>query len=128
MATVNTTREYETVFILRPDSSEDERTRVFDRITQVMERLDGHLIKREEWGKRKLAYHIRKHSQGLYFYYKYLGYNDLVAEIERNFRLLDPVLKYLTVKLDSDVDREARMSGPNEDDERSALRDKDEEE
>jgi len=48
MATVNTTREYETVFILRPDSSEDKRARVFDRITQVMERLDGHLLKRED--------------------------------------------------------------------------------
>jgi len=64
----------------------------------------------------------------LYFYYKYLGYNDLVAEIERNFRLLDPVLKYLTVKLDADVDREARISGSKEEEESSALRDQEEEE
>ena len=68
-------------------------------------KLEGTLLKREFWGRRKLAYEIQKYPYGLYYYFQYLGYNDLVGELERNFRILEPVLKYMTVKLNDDVDR-----------------------
>ncbi|OIP40858.1 MAG: 30S ribosomal protein S6 [Deltaproteobacteria bacterium CG2_30_63_29] len=103
------TREYETIFILRPDLLEEDRTKVIERVQGTIEKLGGAILKTEDWGKRKLAYNIKKNSHGIYFYYQYLGFNDLVTELERNFRILEPVLKYLTIKLD-EVDREARIA------------------
>lgn len=111
---VRTTREYETIFIIRADANEEERKRVFDRIDKVMDTLDGHILQRDDWGKRKLSYRMKKHSHGVYYYYRYLAYGDLVAELERNFRLLEPVLKFLTVKLGDDLDRDARIAEDQE--------------
>lgn len=104
------TREYETIFILRPDALEDDRTKVIERFESIINRLEGHILRKEEWGKRKLAYRIQKHNQGIYYYYLYLGYGDLIGELERNLRILEPVMKYLTVKIDEDLDREERIS------------------
>jgi small subunit ribosomal protein S6 len=101
-----TVREYETVFILRSDVLDEERTKVLNRMSGIVEKLDGQLLMQEEWGKRKLAYKIQKNTYGIYFYMRYLGYNDMVAEIERNLRILEPVIKYMTVKLGDDVDVE----------------------
>jgi small subunit ribosomal protein S6 len=111
---VRTCREYETIYILRPDTKDEDRKRVSERLDAVMDRLDGKVLIRDDWGKRKLSYRINKAMQkfthGYYFYIQYLGYSDLVSELERNLRLLDPVLKFLTVKLDEDLDREARLT------------------
>jgi small subunit ribosomal protein S6 len=111
---VRTCREYETIYILRPDTKEEDRKRVVERLDGVLDRLDGKILLRDDWGKRKLSYRINKAMQkfthGYYFYIQYVGYSDLVAELERNLRLLDPVLKFLTVKLDEDIDREARIA------------------
>ncbi|MBH23828.1 MAG: 30S ribosomal protein S6 [Myxococcales bacterium] len=109
-------REYETVFIMRPDATEEMTARVRERIDSVSERLGGHIINYDDWGKRKLAYEIRDRTaqrrlqKGLYVYMRYLGGNDLVPELERNFRLLEPVLRYMTIKLDEDVIASERLA------------------
>lgn len=103
-----TIREYETVFILRSDILDDDHKKVLERMNGIIERLEGHILIQEDWGKRKLAYKIEKNSHGLYHYLRYLGYNDMVSEIERNLRILEPVLKYMTIKLDDDVDVDKR--------------------
>ncbi len=105
-----TVREYETVFILRSDVLDDEKNKVLERMNSIIEKLDGTLLMREEWGKRKLAYRIEKNIYGIYYYMHYLGFNDMVAEIERNLRILEPVIKYMTVKLGDDVDVEKRKA------------------
>ncbi len=105
-----TVREYETVFILRSDVLDEERSKVLNRLNGIVEKLDGHILMQEEWGKRKLAYKIQKNAYGIYYYLRYLGYNDMVAEIERNLRILEPVIKYMTVKLGDDVDVEKRKA------------------
>ncbi len=110
----NTVKEYETVFILKPDIVEDELTKVTDRLAGIFERLNGHVLLEEDWGKRKLAYQVKKNAYGIYRYYRYLGYNDLVAEIERNLRILEPVIKFMTVKLADDVDAEERKAHAGE--------------
>ena len=103
-----TVREYETVFILRSDVLDEDRTKVLNRMSSIVEKLNGQILMQEEWGKRKLAYKIQKNAYGIYYYLRYLGYNDMVAEIERNLRILEPVIKYMTVKLGEDVDAEKR--------------------
>jgi small subunit ribosomal protein S6 len=105
-------REYETIYILEPNIDPDEADRVATRLKDVITARSGKLIKIDNWGKRKLAYPIRKSSRGVFVFVKYLGFEDIVAEIERNLRLLDPVVRYQTVVMKSDVQLEAYQIDP----------------
>jgi small subunit ribosomal protein S6 len=105
-------REYETIYILEPNIDPDEADRVASRIKEVISARNGNLLKIDNWGKRKLAYPIRKSSRGVFVFLKYLGYEDMVAEVERNLRLLDPVVRYQTVVMKSDVQPETYAIDP----------------
>lgn len=107
-------REYETIYILRPDISNDAAEKVIERAKDVIARLDGTLTKLDNWGKRKLAYPIQKNTRGIFVYLKYIGFNDLVAELERNLRLLDEVVRFQTVLLEEDVDPASVSVDPEE--------------
>src|SRR5262249_22949020 len=93
----NRAREYETIYILKPDVDADTAERVGGRVADVVGREAGRLTKVESWGRRRLAYDIGKQKRGVYFYLKYLGNGRTVSEIERNLRLTDGVMKYQTV-------------------------------
>ena len=101
-------REYETIFILTPDTPNEGVAKVNDRIKGIVESMGGTVLKVDNWGKRKLAYEVAKQLKGIYLYWQYLGSAGLVAELERNLRMLDTVIRYMTVKLDKDVDPTAR--------------------
>jgi small subunit ribosomal protein S6 len=107
-------REYETIYILRSDVDNARAEKVVDRARDVISRLDGTLTKLDNWGKRKLAYPIQKSSRGIFVYLKYVGYNDLVAELERNLRLLDEVVRFQTVLLAEDIDPASVAVDPEE--------------
>jgi len=107
-------REYETIYILRPDVSNDAAEKIVDRAKDVIARLDGTLTKLDNWGKRKLAYPIQKNTRGVFVYLKYVGFNDLVAELERNLRLLDEVVRFQTVLLHEDIDPASVTVDPEE--------------
>ncbi|WP_437809734.1 30S ribosomal protein S6 [Sorangium sp. So ce1078] len=97
-------REYETIYILRPDIDADGAERIGSRLAEVVSREAGRLTKVETWGRRRLAYDIAKHRRGVYVYLKYLGGGKVVSEIERNLRLFDGVLKYQTVLVRNDIE------------------------
>jgi small subunit ribosomal protein S6 len=107
-------REYETIYILRPDVDNDVAEKVVDRAKDVIARLDGTLTKLDNWGRRRLAYPIQKNNRGLFVYLKYVGYGDLVAELERNLRLLDEVVRFQTVLLAEDIDPASVAVDPEE--------------
>lgn len=96
-------REYETTYILTPDVSPEDRQKVADRVQAVIEKSSGSIRRVEDWGRRKLAYEINKHAYGNYVYTRYSAEGTAIAEIERNLRLLDAVIKFLTVKLEADA-------------------------
>jgi len=100
-------REYETIYILRPDVDADAAERVSTRVSEVMGRENGRLTKVELWGRRRLAFEVAKHRRGVYVYLKYLGSGRTVAEIERNLRLMDQVIRYQTVLLRGDLEVES---------------------
>ncbi len=102
----NRAREYETIYILKPDIDADTAEKVGNRIAETVGRESGRLTKVESWGRRRLAYDIGKQRRGVYMYLKYLGNGRTVSEIERNLRLADGVIKYQTVLLRSDVEAE----------------------
>jgi small subunit ribosomal protein S6 len=97
-------REYETIYILRPDIDAEAAEKVGTRVAEAVDREKGRLTKVELWGRRRLAYDIAKHRRGVYIYLKYLGTGATVSEIERNLRLSDGVIKYQTVLVGNDVE------------------------
>jgi small subunit ribosomal protein S6 len=97
-------REYETIYVLRPDVARDAQERVAGRVTEVVGKEGGRLTQLEAWGRRALAYPVSKHKRGIYVYLKYVGGGAVVNEIERNLRMLDEVLKYQTVKIGDDIE------------------------
>jgi len=109
-----TKREYETIFILRPDTNQDGIHTVNTRVRGIVDQMGGRVIKLDNWGKRKLAYEVKKQLKGIYLYWQYLGSAGMVEEIERNLRMLDNVIRYYTVKVDENVDPTARPEAISE--------------
>jgi small subunit ribosomal protein S6 len=97
-------REYETIYVLRPDIDAESAEKIGNRVSEAVDREKGRLTKVELWGRRRLAYDIAKHRRGVYIYLKYLGTGSTVNEIERNLRLSDGVIKYQTVLVGNDVE------------------------
>ena len=100
-------RRYETLFIVTPDSSEEDLKAVATKIKGVVTGMNGIVASYDEQGRKKLAYSVKKQTKGYYVLMDYVGSSDIVSELERNMRLDDRVLKYLTVKLADQVDPES---------------------
>ena len=107
-------REYETIYILRSDVDVETAERVQARVGDAIEREHGRLVKVEAWGRRRLAYPIGKQRRGVYVYLKYLGGGGLVAEVERNLKLQDSVVKFMTVQSKDEVDPAQVQIDPEE--------------
>lgn len=114
-----TSREYETVYILRPNTANDGVAEVNTKVKGIIEGLGGKILKVDNWGKRRLAYEVSKERKGIYLYWRYLATAGVVEEAERNLRMLDSVIRYMTVKVDENVVADAR---PTEIDEASYER------
>ena len=99
-------RRYETIVIVDPDLSNEQRLPVFERLKDLIVQQGGFLVIVDEWGDKRLAYEIKKRSHGYYVRLDFCGTGALVNEIERFFRIDERVLKYMTVLLDKDADVE----------------------
>jgi len=99
-------RKYETIFIVDPDISEEERRPIFARLDEMIPQYNGLVIEYDEWKMRKLAYEIKKKKRGYYVRLEYCGDGALVDEIERLFRIDERILKFMTVQMEAQVDIE----------------------
>ncbi len=98
----NTTEKlsgYESTYITRSELTDEALKTLQERLNQVVASFQGEVVLTEDWGKRKLAYPIQKESRGHYTYVVYTGKPGVVHEMERNLRLHDHVLRFLTVNL-----------------------------
>lgn len=100
-------RDYETVYILRPTVDSDQAKKVADRVQEVMTKSGAKLTKVETWGVRRLAYAIAKHRRGIFVYIRFSAFGDVVAELERNLRLMEQVMRYQTIVIGERVDLDA---------------------
>ena len=105
-----TLREYETIYILRPDTQNDKVAEVNTRVRGIIESMGGVVLNVDNWGKRKLAYEIKKELKGIYLFWNYLAAPTVVAEFERNMRMLDSVIRYMTIVAARDVDPASKTS------------------
>ena len=99
-------RRYETVVIAHPSLSQEDRQPLLDKLTDLIPEPQGLLIKLDPWGQKRLAYEIKKQTRGFYILVEYCGDGALVKELERNIRLDDRALKYMTVCIEPEVDLE----------------------
>lgn len=97
-------RQYETIYILKPDVAKDQAAGVAARVKEAVAREGGRFTSVETWGRRRLAYEIGRYRHGIYVYVSYIGGGGLVAELERNLRLLDAVMRFQTVVTADSVD------------------------
>jgi small subunit ribosomal protein S6 len=88
-------REYELVFIIHPDLDENATNEVVERVKGWITEAGGTIDTIDPWGKRKLAYPIRKQNEGQYFLFKTQMTPTFVAELERNLRFVEPVMRFL---------------------------------
>lgn len=97
-------REYELVYIMNPQVDADDAEKIAARLQEVVAKLGGKITKVDQWGRRKLAYPINKATRGVFVCVRMVGYGDLVAEIERNLRNADAIVRFQTVRLDTIVE------------------------
>lgn len=101
-------REYETIFLVKPELTDDNVDRIKERVRGIVSREGGKVIRFTVWGKKKTLYPIAKQPRAIYVHTHYLGNPKMVAEVERNLRNIDEVTRYLSVKLADEVDPESR--------------------
>jgi len=97
-------RRYETIFILRPDLGEAAQKDTIRRFEGIVASSGGDLVETDEWGFRELAYRIGGERRGFYVRLDYGGSGAAMNEVERNLKLSDSVLRYLSVLVDPDSD------------------------
>ncbi len=100
-------RRYETTVIVDPDISDDKRNQLSERTKDLIASQGGLFVNADEWGNRKLAYEIKKKPRGYYVCLDFCGTGKVVDEIERNFRIDDKVMKFMTILIDKDVNIDA---------------------
>ena len=89
---------YETMYILRPDIAEDEVTTHIDKYNKLLEGFGGTILDSQMRGKRRLAYQIAKHREGIYVQLSHQGDGQHISKIEKTMRLSEDVIRYMTVK------------------------------
>jgi small subunit ribosomal protein S6 len=95
---------YETVYILRSGVSESDASTIHQKVDNVISKFSGKLINRDDWGNKELAYEIDGETNGKYSVIHYNGKGGVVEEIERHFKILDDVVRFMTVKVDKTYD------------------------
>ena len=96
-------RMYETIFIVQPDLGDEELKGLSAKVQEIITSMKGDFKRLEDWGVRKLAYPINKFVRGRYYYLRFDGDAPLIAELERRLRLDDKVVRYQSVKIESEI-------------------------
>jgi len=105
---------YETIYIINPTLDDDPLKEVIAKFSDLIKKLKGSIVKVNEWGKRKLAYDVKRFDKGYYVVLDFCALPKMVTELERNLKLDDRILKYITVKIDENVDPKDLVSKEKE--------------
>ena len=95
-------RQYELIYILPPDTTEQQVTELHTQVEAVVSRMDGKIEKTENWGRRKLAYEISRQKEGVYVLQVINGSGELMKELDRRLKVMDQVIRHLVVRVDQE--------------------------
>jgi small subunit ribosomal protein S6 len=95
-------RQYELVYILAPDSTEQQIAELHEQVDAVVKRIGGAIEKTDNWGRRKLAYEIGPHKEGVYVLEVINGSGELMKELDRRLKVLDQVVRHIIVRVDEE--------------------------
>ena len=95
-------RQYELVYILPPDTTDQQVTELHQQIEAVVSRMNGQIEKTENWGRRRLAYQIGRYKEGVYVLDVINGSGDLMKELDRRLKVMDQVVRHLVVRADQE--------------------------
>ena len=90
---------YEHTIITRQDVSPSQLKQLIEKYSKIVEKLDGDIVKTENWGLLKLSYIIKKNNKGNYIHFKIKGENKIVLELEKNEKIDKNLLKFMTIKV-----------------------------
>ena len=93
-------QKYETAILFEPELPEERRKEFIAKLAGVISSFKGEVVKQDDWGIRKLAYHIAKKPNAYYTFLVYSGNRGVVEEVERNIKIFDGILRYLTSRVD----------------------------
>jgi small subunit ribosomal protein S6 len=103
-------RLYDLIFICRPDTPEAEIDKIISTLEHAAAEKETKIEKTEKWGRKRMAYRVHKLREGFYVYMSLrTTHGELVKELERRLKVADPVIKYLTVRLDEELKRQAKL-------------------
>lgn len=98
-------RTYELMFIVRPDMAEEDQDKLISTLETAVTSSGGQVKNVERMGKRRLAYTVRKFHDGIYVLLTVEGSGGIIHELERRLRVTEPVIKFLTVRIDEEQKR-----------------------
>jgi small subunit ribosomal protein S6 len=102
-------RTYEVVFVAAPTLTAEELDGFITHVQGVVEGKNGKIVKVDNWGKRSLAYKIKKFRDAYYVVLTVEGDGAVIAELERRFRVTDYIMRFLTVRIDEDLKRSEKL-------------------
>lgn len=102
-------RNYEVVFIAAPTLTSEELEGFINHVQTVVESKNGKVVKVDNWGKKSLAYRIKKFREGYYVVLSIDGDGGVIAELERRFRVTDYIIRFISVRIDEDMKRAEKI-------------------
>src|SRR6266436_8085755 len=95
-------RQYELVYILPPDTTEQQVTDLHGQVEAVVSRLNGKIEKTDNWGRKRLAYEIGHNKEGVYVLDVINGTGELMKELDRRLKVMDQVIRHMIVRVDEE--------------------------
>jgi small subunit ribosomal protein S6 len=103
-------RQYDLIFIVRPDTPESEIDKLITTVEHAATEKGAKIEKTEKWGRKRMAYRVHRLREGFYVYMVVKSsQGEVVKELERRLKVSDPVIKYLTVRLDEELKRQDKF-------------------
>ncbi len=93
-------KKYETIFVLNSEMNEEQVNLTIDKVKSIIEKSNGIIENVDIWGKKKLAYEINKKTEGYFVLINFKSSEDFPKELDRNFRIMDSVIRHIIVKRD----------------------------
>ena len=95
-------RTYELVYIVTPEATEEQIASIHEQVEQTTKKMGGSLVKTDNWGRRKLAYEIKRQKEGVYVLEVIEGSGELMKELDRRLKVVDQVIRHLIVRVDEE--------------------------